>query len=153
MGYIEDLRAIIGTRRIILTGCNGIIANENGQILLQQRTYPHGIWGIPGGLMELGESTEDTVRREIAEETGLSLGKLNLFGVYSGPGYLCKAQNGDEFDVVAIVYTTNKYKGTPKIMDNESLALEWFDTDKLPQNIARTHSKILHDYVESLQFK
>ena len=148
MGYIEELRAKIGHMRIILPGCCVFIINERGQILMQQRAYPHGKWGLPGGLMELGESTEETVRREVKEETGLILGKISLFGVYSGKGYQCKAQNGDEFDVVTTVYTTDEYEGEVQVMDDESLSFEWFDLDKLPENIAGTHSKIIHDYLE-----
>jgi len=148
MGYIEEIRKLVGHNRIILPGCIAAIRNKDGQVLMQQRVYPHGKWGLPGGIMELGESTQDTVRREVMEETGLKLGELTLFGVYSGQGYLCKAQNGDEWEVVTIVYTTNDYEGEAAIMDDESLALEWFDLDKLPENIARTHGEIMRDYVK-----
>ena len=148
MGYIEEMRKLVGHKRIILPGCIAAIRNKDGQVLMQQRVYPHGKWGLPGGIMELGESTQDTVRREVMEETGLKLGELTLFGVYSGQGYLCKAQNGDEWEVVTIVYTTNDYEGEAAIMDDESLALEWFDLDKLPENIARTHGEIMRDYVK-----
>ena len=148
MGYIEDIRKLVGHTRSILPGCIAAIRNKEGQVLMQQRVYPHGKWGLPGGIMELGESTQDTTRREVMEETGLILGELTLFGVYSGQGYLCKAQNGDEFEVVTIVYTTDDYNGDAAIMDNESLAFEWFDLDKLPDNIARTHGEIMRDYVK-----
>jgi len=149
MGYIEEIRELIGHKRIILPGSVAAICNEKGQLLMQQRAYPHGKWGLPGGLMELGESTQDTVRREVMEETGLKLGKLSLFGVYSGPGYLCIAENGDEFEVVTTVYTTSDYEGNVSVMDDESLAFEWFDLNKLPENIARTHKEIIHDYIKA----
>ena len=149
MGYIEDLRKKIGHMRILLPGCNAIIQNRSGQLLLQQRAYPRGKWGLPGGLMELGESTEQTIRREVEEETGLVLGKLTLFGVYSGQGYRCKAENGDEFDVVIIVYITNDYEGTAAVMDDESISFEWFDTDNLPDNIAGSHRRIVDDLLAS----
>ena len=149
MGYIEDLRAIIGHRQIILNGSIAFIENPRGQILMQQRRYPYGKWGLPGGLMELGESTEETVRREILEETGLTLGKLTLFGVYSGKNYLCTAQNGDEFYVVTTVYTTNEYYGEVSVTDDESLTLEWVNIGTLPDNIARTHSEIIRDYIQN----
>lgn len=131
MGYIEELRAIIGHRRILLPGCCVFIKNPAGQILMQQRKYPYGKWGLPGGLMELGESTEDTIRREVKEETGLHIGALTLFGVYSGKGYSCVAQNGDEFDLVTTVYITNEYEGSVSVMDDESLTFEWLDLDNL----------------------
>ena len=145
MGYIEELRKKIGHMRILLPGCNAIIQNEAGQILLQQRAYPRGKWGLPGGLMELGESTEETTLREVKEETGLTLGELTLFGVYSGQGYRCRAENGDEFDVVIIVYITNDYEGEAAVMDDESISFEWFDLSSLPEGIAGSHRRIIDD--------
>jgi len=150
MGYIEELRALIGHRPVILPGCIAFIENEKGEFLMQQRKYPYGKWGLPGGLMELGESTEETVRREVMEETGLTLGELTLFGVYSGEKYFCTAQNGDQFYVVTTVYRTREYSGTLCINDDESLKFEWIDIHSLPENIAGTHQDILRDYSKRL---
>jgi len=147
MGYIEDIRAKIGNMLILLPGCCIFIRNSKGQILMQQRTYPYGKWGLPGGLMELGESPKDTIRREVLEETGLKIGKLSLFGAYSGKDYLCIAQNGDEFQVVTMVYETDDFAGEVAVMDDESISFEWVSTNNLPQNIAKTHSQIIADYV------
>jgi len=150
MGYIEDLRSIIGHKRIILNGCIAFIKNPKGRILMQQRKFPYGKWGLPGGLMELGESTEETVKREVFEETGLTLGKLSLFGVYSGKNYLCIAQNGDEFYVVTTVYVTNEYIGEVSVNNDESLKFEWIDIHDLPENIAGTHKEIIADYIQAI---
>ena len=147
MGYIEDIRAKIGNMRIMLPGCCVLIRNCRGEILMQQRTHPYGKWGLPGGLMELGESPEDTVRREVLEETGLRIEAMSLFGAYSGEDYLCVAENGNEFQVVTLVYETNEYSGEATVSDGESLSLEWLDINNLPHNIAKTHSKIINDYV------
>lgn len=147
MGYIEDLRKIIGNRLIILNGSVAIIKNEQGNILMQQRKYPYGKWGLPGGLMELGESTSEVAYREIQEETGLELGELTLLGVYSGKNYRCIASNGDEFYVVTTAYMTSQYTGTLSINDDESLELAWINPYCLPDNIANTHLEILNDYL------
>ena len=55
VGYVEELRKIVGHRPLILVGAVVLIINENGYVLLQ-RTEPYGKWGLPGGLMELSES-------------------------------------------------------------------------------------------------
>lgn len=80
--YVDDIRALVGHGPLILVGSTAIITNETGQILLQQRRRPYGVWGLPGGLMELGESVEETARCEVYEETGLRVGNLNLIGVF-----------------------------------------------------------------------
>lgn len=69
--------------RIIVTG-GAIIRDPAGRILLQQRS-DYGDWGLPGGGMEPGETIEDTMRREVREETGLKVAESSLFGIYTGP--------------------------------------------------------------------
>lgn len=150
MGYVEELRAIIGHRPVILVGVNVIIVDRQKRILLQQRTEPYGVWGLPGGLMELEESTEETAHREVFEETGLSIGKLELFDVFSGHHLKhLKAANGDVFNCIAIVYTTTDATGEPRVNDNESLKLQYFHLDELPSNMARSQAPILEKYVDS----
>lgn len=81
MDYVKELRKLVGTRPLILPGSVVIMLNNDNQILLQHRH--DGGWGVPGGLMELGESLEDTARREVKEETGLTVGSLKLLDVFS----------------------------------------------------------------------
>ena len=68
MGYVEELRKIVGHRPLILVGAVVLVINENRYVLLQQRTEPYGKWGLPGGLMELSESPEETAFREVYEK-------------------------------------------------------------------------------------
>lgn len=46
------------------------------------------MWGVPGGFVELGESTEEAGRREVLEETGIEIGILQLVSVFSGKEFL-----------------------------------------------------------------
>ena len=148
MGYIEDLRKLIGHKCIILNGSCVIVKNKDGLILMQQRKHPYGKWGLPGGLMELGESTEDTARREVFEESGLTIGGLKLIGVYSGEEYLCYAENGDEWYVVTTTYITDDYKGTVTVNDNESIKFEWIDPNNLPDDVVKTHRYMIYNYLK-----
>lgn len=110
MGYVEDLRAKVGNAPLILVRPSVAIVNRTGQILLVK--YQDQSWGIPGGLLELGESTEECARREAKEEIGLDLKSLQLFGVFSGKELHTKLRNGHEYDNVIIGYLCTEYEGT-----------------------------------------
>ena len=147
MGYIQDLRSLVGHRPLIFVGAVTIIIDEMGRLLLQQRKFPHGMWGIAGGLMELGESTEDVARRELFEETGLKVDKLNLINVYSGPQNYIKAENGDEFYVVTVAYYSIGFEGELNIDQSESITFDFFFPDELPKNIVKSHKVILDEFL------
>jgi 8-oxo-dGTP diphosphatase len=59
----------------------GIITDDHGRALLVQRRDNHR-WEPPGGVLELGETIDDGLRREVREETGLEIEPITLTGVY-----------------------------------------------------------------------
>ncbi len=145
MGYIEELRKIIGTRPIILVGSAVAVLNEHNKILLQKR--PEGVWGLPGGLLELGESAEEAGRREVLEETGIEIGHLQLVNVLSGKQYFRKLPNGDEFYPVTIVYISKDIKSsTIKIDGKETIDAGFFNIDKLPDQTSPLTRKVIEQY-------
>ncbi|MGV3465275.1 MAG: NUDIX hydrolase [Heyndrickxia sp.] len=148
MGYIEDLRALVGHRPLIFVGAVVIILDEQKRILLQQRTYPNGVWGLPGGLMELAESVEETACREVFEETGLKVRELNLINVYSGANHFAVAQNGDEFYVVTVAYFTDKVEGSITMDKTESIQLKYFAPDQFPAQMVGSHKDMLKEFLE-----
>jgi 8-oxo-dGTP pyrophosphatase MutT (NUDIX family) len=68
MPYVQELWAVVGSRPLILVAASALICNAAGDLLLQRCTDDQ-LWGIRGGSVELGESAEDTARREVWEET------------------------------------------------------------------------------------
>ena len=58
MGYILELRKQVGHRPLIMTCAGVLLLNEKRELLLQKRA-DNGLWGYPGGSMELGESFKD----------------------------------------------------------------------------------------------
>lgn len=148
MGYIEELRAVVGHRPLILVGAVVVIVDEDGRLLLEERKFPKDLWGLPGGLMELGESTEDTAKREVMEETGLAIDELKLINVYSGPQHFVVAENGDEFYVVTLAYYSNKYHGKLIVDKKESLSFNFFCPDELPDKMVGSHRVVIEEFLD-----
>ena len=109
MDYIKSIRPKLGHQKILLNSAGAVVVRDGG--LLLQRRSDNGRWGLPGGLMELGESFEETARREVYEETGLTPGPLRFLGVWSGKEFLCRAANGDEFFSVTAAYMAREWTG------------------------------------------
>lgn len=109
-----------------------VLLDDDGELLMQHRADGSG-WGLIGGFMELGESVEETARREVFEETGLTVGQLELFGVFSPPELLTYA-NGDKAQIVTVLYLTDEVHGTLQT-DAEGLELRYFALSALPENL------------------
>ena len=119
---------------LLQDGAVAIIGNEKGEILLQKRS-DNDLWGIPGGCQELGESFEETIIREIKEETNLDIEAkdLKLIDIVSGKSRMKEYPNGDVVINNTPLYYINKYSGKLKC-DEESKEMKFFDINNLPQN-------------------
>ena len=119
---------------LLQDGAAAIIVNENGQILLQSRA-DRDRWGLPGGCQELGERFQDTVIREIKEETNLDVKEedLELIDIVSGASRRNDYPNGDVVINNTALYCIRKYSGELK-WDSESKEMRFFDLDNLPEN-------------------
>lgn len=70
-----------------LMGAAAIIVDSEDRILLVKHSYGKNNWDLPGGKSELNESAEETARREVVEETGLTITIGQLTGIYYDPDY------------------------------------------------------------------
>lgn len=93
----------------------GIVFDDQGRVLAIRRR-DNNQWQPPGGVLELGETFEEGVRREVLEETGIHVRVGRLTGVY-------KNMN---MRVVALVFRCTAVGGTPQATD-ESQEVQWLD--------------------------
>lgn len=94
----------------------GIVVNDRGQVLVIRRS-DNGHWEPPGGVLELGESFEDGVRREVAEETGFRVSVDELTGVYKNMNLA----------VVALVFRCSPLDEHQLVTDSEAITVRWID--------------------------
>ncbi len=138
IGYPVFTRLCMGVLKhrfvLLQDGAAAIIENEQGQILLQSRA-DRDKWGLPGGCQELGERFQDTVIREVKEETNLDVKEedLELIDIVSGETRRNAYPNGDVVINNTVLYRIRKYSGELK-WDSESKEMRFFDLDNLPEN-------------------
>lgn len=146
MNYIQSLRQYIGHRPILMVGAAALILNKENRLLLLERS-DSSCWGPPGGAVELGEEVEAAARREILEETGLEIGGMELFGVFSGPQLYYRYPNGDEVYNITIIYLTRDWQGELRLND-EHTGSGWFTLEEIPDNISPPIQPVMERFVE-----
>lgn len=146
--YIRNIREKVGHQRLLVPTTACAVLNDNEEVLLQLRSDTRR-WGCPGGIMDIGETPTEGVRREVLEETGLVLVDPWLFGVYAGPAYEGRYPNGDEIAVVQLAFVAESYEGELG-GDDESLDLQFFSLDSLPDNLVPHHQEFLGHFREYL---
>ena len=138
IGYPVFTRLCMGVLKhkfvLLQDGSSAIIVNKQGQILLQNRA-DNDKWGLPGGCQELGERFQDTIIREVKEETNLDVNEedLELIDIVSGASRRNSYPNGDVVINNTALYYIRNYSGELK-WDMESKEMKFFNLDVLPQN-------------------
>jgi 8-oxo-dGTP pyrophosphatase MutT (NUDIX family) len=148
MEYINNLRKHVGSQPLIMVGSTVLVLDAQNRLLMMKRS-DSGNWGVPGGAMELGETTEETARRELFEETGLEVDELTLFGVFSGPELYYRYPAGEEVYNVSIVYLAHTDHDTVKLLDGEHYDFQYFQLTQLPEKISPPIKPILKKFLEA----
>lgn len=129
------LRQLTGPERLITVGAGAIIQNSAGQILLTLRR--ERLWGIPAGLMELGESISGTLIREAREEMNVDVAVRELLGVFTGPGTFHTYADGNQVQIVSTLFRADLAGGDLRPDGDETRDIGWFDPFRLPEMVPR----------------
>jgi ADP-ribose pyrophosphatase YjhB (NUDIX family) len=128
-----------------ITGTSIIPVMPDGRIVLVQRR-DNGRWGLPGGVVDWGEDIPTTVKRELAEETGLELLTVRrLVGIYSAP------DRDPRFHSICVVVEAT-VDGVMQVEDTlEIKKVEAFAPAAIPLgNLTHDHDRQLQDYFNGL---
>ncbi len=128
----------------IAVGTNGIVFNEQGQVLLQRRADV-GFWELPGGKVDPGETVEQGAVREVFEETNLHVEIVRFVGVYSDPAYcIFRYPDGSLVHYVTLLFECRRLSGELRISD-ESTDIGYFPTDDLPPDTLVSQLALIQD--------
>ncbi len=113
----------------IIPAVSAIITDSEGRILLQRRS-DNGLWGLPGGTMEIGETIVDALHREIKEETGLIIEPTGIVGIYSNPKHVIAYSDGEVRQEFSICFACKVIGGQLKVSD-ESTGIAFFSHEEI----------------------
>nr|BEK65257.1 NUDIX domain-containing protein [Kitasatospora purpeofusca] len=117
-----------------------VVVDDAGRVLLQRRT-DNGMWALPGGQMDIGESIAGCAVRETREETGIDIEITGIVGTYTDPRHVFAYDDGEVRQEFSICLLGRPLGGELRVSD-ESHEVAWFspaETDGLPMvsNIRR----------------
>lgn len=120
----------LGKNGVLRIGCSATIFNvERKKVLLTCRE-DNGLWCLPGGHMEPGESVEECCVREVFEETGLKVRAKRLTGVYSNPDQLVVYPDGNQAHFVVLNFEVEVVDGKLGLSD-ETSEVGYFTLDEI----------------------
>lgn len=142
LGYMMELRKLVGTRPLFMVGACVLVFNEQGHLLLQKRSDSLD-WGTIGGSLELGETFEQAAARELYEEASLKAESFKFITLLSGEDMYYKYPHGDEVYNIMVVFEAQGVSGVPRINDNEGLELRYFPLDEPIENLNPININVL----------
>lgn len=145
--YISYIRSKVGHDKVILNFAGGILADDEGRVLLQLRGDKK-TWAIPGGAMELGESSADTAVREFFEETGIEVKATRFLNVYTK--FEEVYPNSDVVQTVVFLYELEAVSAVDIVdfHNEETLRLRFFSREEINQleSVSDKHRLMLAEY-------
>ena len=119
---------------------NSLVFNDKGEVLLAKRT-DNGLWCIPGGHVDLGETLAQACLRELREETGLQGEVIRLVGVYSDAKNSLHISQGLEWHTIRVSFLCKITGGTIGPSE-ETSEIKYFEVNSLPTLITDHASRI-----------
>jgi ADP-ribose pyrophosphatase YjhB (NUDIX family) len=144
--YITWLRSRIGSRKTLLAYTTALLRDDRGRILFQQRAdFKDEWWGLPGGLLELGESFTQCAQREAFEETGYHVEPIRLIGLYASPEFDVRYPNGDEVQQFTVALECRITGGQPTTDETEIIRQCFCDLDAVPDRLPSWYAAMVRD--------
>jgi ADP-ribose pyrophosphatase YjhB (NUDIX family) len=103
----------------LVPGGSAVVVDDQGRVLLQRRA-DSGNWALPGGTMDIGETLDQCVIREVKEETGLDIEITGLLGIYTDPQHVIAYADGEVRQEFNVTYLGRVVGGTIATSDEST---------------------------------
>ena len=118
---------------------------DNKILLIKRNTIPFkGYWALPGGRMEPSETIDQTVVREVKEETGLDVAIVRKIGEYVEKG----VKDNVDYEYYPTCFLVKPVGGEIKRQESEIQEIQLFSLKALPHPLAFVHDKMIKDYLQ-----
>ncbi len=117
---------------------------DNMILLIKRDTVPFkGYWALPGGRMDLGETIEQTIVREVKEEIGLDVAIIWKVGEYVEKGF----KDDVDYEYYPTCFVVKPIGGEIRKQESEIQDIKLFSIGELPSPLAFEHDLMVADYV------
>jgi len=121
--------------------------SQDAILLIKRNTAPFkSFWGLPGGRAELGETVEQTIVREVKEETGLDIIVVRKIGEYHELG----THDNVDYDYYPACFLVKIVGGEIQRQRSEIREVKLFKLSEIPRNLAFVHNDMIRDYLASM---
>ncbi|KGP70867.1 NUDIX domain-containing protein [Pontibacillus yanchengensis] len=128
-----------------------VVMDDDNRVVLQKRKDV-GLWGLPSGHVEPGETISEAAVREVKEETNLDINIMKLIGVYSEPSNQSFTYpDGNVVHFITTCFLAEITGGTISPCDAESIDVDIFDQWNIPKDLIEMHPKWLQDACSTQQ--
>ena len=127
--YFHDPGAPSAT--VVVPSVFVVVRRPGGRLLLVRRC-DSGVWELPGGQVDVGETAVGTAVRETAEEAGISVGVTGIVGLFTDPGHVVRSPGGVVRQQFVLVLRADALGGSPRGDLHETSEAAWVTVDQLP---------------------
>lgn len=128
--YFDDPHAPAANSLVVAVAV--LVRDDEGRLLMIQRS-DNGLWALPGGAQDIGETTRDAAIREVCEETGIAIEITGISGIFSDPRHVIAYDDGEVRQEFSIVFRGRPVDDSSAVRQSEeSTDVAWVDPAEVP---------------------
>jgi len=126
-------------------GCSVLVFNPPRDEVLLTRRSDNGLWCLPGGAVDPGESVIESCEREVLEETGLVVRLVRLIGIYSDPDKVIVYPDGNKVHMIVMSFEVEQIGGKLSLSDETTDARFFAVAEAVQMDLFHGHAEHIRD--------